>query len=410
MVPSSGKNLNVPAPRHRPGEEPEFDNLDIPNAGTVSRPDIMMDPKEMFGYANSMIRVLDMKNRAVGEWNPGLSADDMRKGLRDMLTTRIYDDRMQNMQRVGKMSFYMKSRGEEAVAVAQAMALNDEDMLFPSYRQQGLLISRGRDLLDMMNHCLSNSRDNCKGRQLPIMYSWKEGNLFSISGNLGTQFCQAVGWAVASAYKGESALAATWVGEGTTATADFHHGMTFAAVYNAPVILNIVNNQWAISSFQGIAGGEKATFAARGVGYGMPGLRVDGNDFLAVYAVTRWAAERARNGGGPTMIELFTYRADAHSTSDDPSKYRPEHEPEAWPLGDPVDRLKNHLIEIGEWSAERHAEAIKEITALVTRKYKEAEACGTLNTGERPEVSSMFEDVFKEQTDNLRRQRQKLGV
>ncbi|VAW04102.1 Branched-chain alpha-keto acid dehydrogenase, E1 component, alpha subunit [hydrothermal vent metagenome] len=410
MVPSSGKNLNVPAPRHRPGEEAEFDDLDIPNAGVVSRPDIMMDPREMFGYANSLIRVLDMKNRAIGEWNPGLSADDMRKGLRDMLTTRIYDDRMQNMQRVGKMSFYMKSRGEEAVAVAQAMALNDEDMLFPSYRQQGLLISRGRDLLDMMNHCLSNSRDNCKGRQLPIMYSWKEGNFFSISGNLGTQFCQAVGWAVASAYKGDNALAATWIGEGTTATADFHHGMTFATVYNAPVILNIVNNQWAISSFQGFAGGEKATFAARGVGYGMPGLRVDGNDFLAVYAVTKWAAERAHNGGGPTMIELFTYRADAHSTSDDPTKYRPEHEPAAWPLGDPVERLKNHLIEIGEWSEERHNDAIKEITALVTRKYKEAESYGTLNTGERPEVSSMFEDIFKEQTDNLRRQRQKLGV
>jgi len=410
MVPSSGKNLNIPAPRHRPGEEPEFDDLDISNAGEVARPDVMMNSKDMYGYANSLIRVLDMKNNAVGEWDPKISADDMRKGLRDMLTTRLYDDRMLNMQRVGKMSFYMKSRGEEAVAVAQAMALDKKDMLFPSYRQQGLLISRGRDLLDMMNHCLSNSKDNCKGRQLPIMYTWRDGNFFSISGNLGTQFCQAVGWAVASAYKGEDAIASTWVGEGTTAEGDFHHGMTFAAVYNAPVLLNVVNNQWAISSFQGIAGGEKATFAARGVGYGMPGLRVDGNDFLAVYAVTKWAAERARNGGGPTLIEHFTYRASGHSTSDDPSKYRPEFEPEVWPLGDPVDRLKMHLIAIGEWSEERHNEAIKDITAVITKKYKEAESYGTLNSGERPEVSSMFEDVFKEQPDNLRRQRQQLGV
>ncbi len=410
MAPNDGNKLNVPAPRNRPGAAPEFDNLDIPNAGAVARPDVMMDPKEMFGYANSLIRVLKMDNEAVGEWDPKLCADDMRKGLYDMMTTRLYDDRMQNMQRVGKMSFYMKSRGEEAVSVAQAMALDDKDMLFPSYRQQGLLISRGRDLLDMMNHCLSNSRDNCKGRQLPIMYSWREGNFFSISGNLGTQFCQAVGWAVASAYKGENALSATWIGEGTTATSDFHHGMTFAAVYNAPVILNVVNNQWAISSFQGIAGGEKSTFAARGVGYGMPGLRVDGNDFLAVYAVTKWAAERARNGGGPTMIEHYTYRADAHSTSDDPSKYRPEDEPKSWPLGDPIERLKQHLIEIGEWSEEKHSRAIEEITALVTRKYKEAESYGTLNSGERPEVSSMFEDVFKEQPEHLRRQRQKLGV
>jgi len=410
MVPHSGKNLNVPAPRHRPGEKPEFDNLDIPNAGAVSRPDIMEDPKKMFGYANSLIRVMNMKHQAVGDWDPHLTADVLRKGLRNMLTTRLYDDRMQNMQRVGKMSFYMKSRGEEAVAVAQAMALDKKDMLFPSYRQQGLLITRGRDLLDMMNHCLSNSRDNCKGRQLPIMYTWREGNFFSISGNLGTQFCQAVGWAVASAYKGEDAIASTWIGEGTTAEADFHHGMTFAAVYTAPVLLNVVNNQWAISSFQGIAGGEKATFASRGFGYGMPGLRVDGNDFLAVYAVTKWAAERARAGGGPTLIEHFTYRADAHSTSDDPSKYRPEHEPEAWPLGDPVERLKKHLIELGEWSEERHQQAIAEITELVTEKYKEAESYGTLNSGDRPEVSSMFEDVFATQPDNLRRQRQKLGV
>jgi len=410
MVPNSGINLDVPAPRHRPGEAPEFDNLDIPNAGTVPKPDIMADPREMFGYANTLIRVLNMKHQAVGEWDPQLSADDLRTGLRDMLTTRLYDDRMQTMQRVGKMSFYMKSRGEEAVAVAQAMALDKKDMLFPSYRQQGLLISRGRDLLDMMNHCLSNSRDNCKGRQLPIMYTWREGNFFSISGNLGTQFCQAVGWALASAYKGEDAIAATWIGEGTTAESDFHHGMTFAAVYNAPVLLNVVNNQWAISSFQGIAGGEKATFAARGFGYGMPGLRVDGNDFLAVYAVTKWAADRARAGGGPTLIEHFTYRADAHSTSDDPSKYRPEHEPEAWPLGDPVDRLKNHLINLGEWSDERHDQAIAEITAMVTAKYKEAESYGTLNSGARPEVSSMFEDVFATQPDNLRRQRQQLGV
>ncbi|PCI32682.1 MAG: 3-methyl-2-oxobutanoate dehydrogenase (2-methylpropanoyl-transferring) subunit alpha [Alphaproteobacteria bacterium] len=410
MVPSSGKNLNVPAPRHRPGEEPEFDNLDIPSAGSVSRPDILTDPKDMYVYANTLIRVLDMKNNAVGVWDPKLSADDLRKGLTDMMTTRIYDDRMQNMQRVGKMSFYMKSRGEEAVAVAQAMALDKKDMLFPSYRQQGLLISRGRDLLDMMNHCLSNSKDNCKGRQLPIMYTWREGNFFSISGNLGTQFCQAVGWAVASAYKGEDAIASTWVGEGTTAESDFHHGMTFAAVYNAPVLLNVVNNQWAISSFQGFAGGEKATFASRGIGYGMPGLRVDGNDFLAVYAATKWAADRARSGGGPTLIELFTYRAAGHSTSDDPGKYRPEDEYEAWPLGDPIDRLKMHLIEIGEWSEERHERELKEITALVTRKYKEAESYGTLNSGARPEVSSMFEDVFKDMPDNLRRQRQQLGV
>lgn len=404
------KQLNIPSPHLRPGDDPDFSDMDLPGAGELTRPDIFTDPHDMFDHANGLIRVLNMDNEAVGSWNPSLSPDILQKGLEDMLLTRIYDDRMQNMQRVGKMSFYMKSRGEEAVAVAQAMALDDQDMLFPSYRQQGLMISRGRDMVDMMNHCLSNSRDNCKGRQMPIMYSWKEGNVFSVNGNLGTQFCQAVGWAMASVAKGEKAIASTWIGEGTTATGDFHYGMTFASVYQAPVLLNVVNNQWAISSFQGIAGGERSTFASRGIGYGMPGLRVDGNDFLAVYAATEWAAARARQGGGPTLIESYTYRADAHSSSDDPSKYRPLDEHKAWPLGDPIDRLKSHLIALGEWSEDQHDALTEELAKKVTKAYKEAERYGTLNSGQRPEVKTMFDDVFKEQPAHLRRQRQQLGL
>src|SRR5690606_11252009 len=209
---------------------------------------------------------------------------------------------------------------------------------------QGLQIARGRNPVDLMCQCLSNSRDMCKGRQMPIMYHWARGNIFSVSGNLTVQYPHAVGWAMAAAVKGEDDVAAAWIGEGSTAEADFHHAMTFAAVYQAPVLLNVVNNQWAISTFQGFAGGERRTFAARGPGYGIAAIRVDGNDFLAVYAVTRWAAERARRGHGPTLIEHVTYRAGAHSTSDDPSRYRPRNEWAAWPLGDPVERLKQHLI------------------------------------------------------------------
>ncbi len=141
------------------------------------------------------------------------------------------------------------------------------------------------------------------------MYSSKEFGFFSISGNLGTQFSQAVGWAMASAYKNDDRIASAWIGDGSTAEGDFHHALTFGAVYRAPVLLNVVNNQWAISSYQGIAGGDRSTFASRAIGYGIPGLRVDGNDFLAVYAATQWAADRARMNLGPTVLELFTYRA-----------------------------------------------------------------------------------------------------
>jgi 2-oxoisovalerate dehydrogenase E1 component alpha subunit len=334
-----------------------------------------------------------------------IPVDTLRRGLRYMLTVRVYDDRMFQLQRQGKLSFYMKSTGEEAVSVAAALALRSGDMFFPSYRQQGLLIARDRSLVDMMSHCLSNSRDSAKGRQMPVMYTWKEGNFFSISGNLGTQLPQAVGWAMGAAYKNQDHVAAGWVGDGTTAEGDFHYALTFASVYQAPVIMNVVNNQWAISSYQGVAGGEHATFAERGLGYGLPALRVDGNDFLAVYAATQWAAKRARQLDGPTLIEHFTYRVEAHSSSDDPSQYRPLSEASEWPLGDPIERLKNHLINLGEWSEEQHQELYQETVEKIRAAYAEAESYGTLTDGPRLSRSTMFEDVYKEPLPHLQRQR-----
>ena len=274
---------------------------------------------------------------------PGLDKDTLLRALRLMVLTRAYDDRMQRMQRQGKITFYIQALGEEAVSIGQGLAFEDNDMMFPAYRNQGLYIMRDTGLVNMMCQCLSNSRDMCKGRQMPIFYQNKQRNLFTISGNLATQYPQAVGWAMGAAIKGEKNIAVSWVGDGSTAEADFHYALTFAAVYNAPVILNVTNNQWAISTFQGFAGGERRPFAARGLGLGIPGIRVDGNDLLAVYATAKWAADRARNQGGPTLIELVTYRGGAHSTSDDPSRYRPKDEWKSFPLGDPVERLKQHL-------------------------------------------------------------------
>jgi 2-oxoisovalerate dehydrogenase E1 component alpha subunit len=213
---------------------------------------------------------------------------------------------------------------------------------------------------------------------------------------------------MASAYRGDTKIAISYIGEGTTAEGDFHEALTFAAVYHAPVILAITNNQWAISTFQGIAGGNETTFAARAVGYGLPGLRVDGNDFLAVYAATEWAAERARSNHGATLIEFVTYRASGHSTSDDPTKYRPAEEPSRWPLGDPIERLKTHLIGLGHWSETQHAALVEELTEQVRAAAKEGEAIGTLGVS-RPSVKEMFFDVYKEPDWRLREQRQELG-
>ncbi|MGB8973117.1 MAG: thiamine pyrophosphate-dependent enzyme, partial [Pseudomonas capeferrum] len=205
-------------------------------------------------------------------------------------------------------------------------------------------------------------------------------------------------------------IASAWIGDGATAESDFHTALTFAHVYRAPVILNVVNNQWAISTFQAIAGGESTTFAGRGVGCGIASLRVDGNDFVAVYAASRWAAERARRGLGPCLIEWVTYRAGPHSTSDDPSKYRPADDWSHFPLGDPIARLKQHLIKIGHWSEEEHQAVTAEFEAAVIAAQKEAEQFGTLANGHIPSAASMFEDVYKEMPEHLRRQRQELGV
>ena len=397
--------LHVPEPSFRPGDTPDFSSLTIPAAGSAPRPGTSAPAAETHPLTTALVRVLGDDHRAVGPWDPKLDPDTLRKMLRDMVTVRIFDDRMYRSQRQGKTSFYMKCTGEEAIAVAAAAALDREDMHFPTYRQQGLLVARGYPLVDMMNQIYSNKGDKLKGRQLPIMYSDKAHGFFSISGNLGTQFPQAVGWAMAAAIKGDSRIAMGWIGDGATAEGDFHSAMTFAAVYNVPVVLAVVNNQWAISSFSGIAGAERATFAQRAVGYGIAGLRVDGNDALAVYAAVNWAAERARSNLGPTLIEFFTYRAEGHSTSDDPSGYRPSNEAKAWPLGDPIERLKAHLVALGEWDEDRHAVLTAEADAEVRAAQKESEKLGILPQQGKDDIGSMFEDVYADVPWNLAEQR-----
>jgi 2-oxoisovalerate dehydrogenase E1 component alpha subunit len=400
--------LHIPQPTARPGETPDFSYLELSAAGSVDKPPIEAKAATIEHLALDLVRVLDDDHLAKGPWNPDLDKGTLIEALRLMVLTRAYDDRMQRMQRQGKITFYMQALGEEAVSTGQGLAFEPEDMMFPAYRNQGLYIMRETGLVDMMCQCLSNSRDMCKGRQMPIFYQNKKNNMFTISGNLATQFPQAVGWAMGAAIKGEDHIAASWVGDGSTAEADFHYALTFAAVYNAPVVLNVVNNQWAISTFQGFAGGERRSFAARGLGLGIPGVRVDGNDLLAVFAVTRWAADRARSGGGPTLIELVTYRGGAHSTSDDPSRYRPKDEWQAFPLGDPVERLKQHLIKIGHWSEEQQAALEEEMQATVVAAWKEAISYGTMTDPPFLDVKLLFEDVFAEMPEHLKRQQEKL--
>ena len=409
MVEKPALRLHIPKPERRPGDAASFAGLQLPPVGSVRRPPTDTLEPELRDLPFTLIRVLDDDDAATGPWVPAATADDLRAGLRAMLLTRRFDDRMFRMQRQGKTSFFMKSTGEEAIAVAPSLGLDRGDMCFPTYRVAGWLMARGYPLIEMVNQIFSNAADPLKGRQLPILYSARDYGFYSLSGNVGSRFGHAVGWAMASAYKGDNRIALGYIGEGTTAEGDFHEALTFASVYRAPAILAITNNQWAISTFAGIAGAEATTFAAKALAYGIPGLRVDGNDYLAVLAATQWAAARARANLGATLIEYFTYRASGHSTSDDPTKYRPADEAEHWPLGDPIERLRRHLVRIGEWDDQRHQALEEELDAQVRAAIREGEAVGTLGKS-KPSVREMFEGVFAEPDWRIVEQRRELGI
>jgi 2-oxoisovalerate dehydrogenase E1 component alpha subunit len=385
--------LQVPSAPHRPGTVPKFASPSH-QPGGLPRPDTLADYRDLCSHAVGLIRVLDDDGQAAGPWHPQLSAQQLRSGLEVMLRTRHLDARMIAMQRQGRLSFYVSSKGEEGSAVAGAMAFSHGDMLFPSYRQPGLMLVRGMPLVSIMCQLIGNRLDNGKGRQMPVHYSWRAGNVVSISSPVGTQLPQAVGAAMAFAYRGERRVVGAWIGDGTAAQGDFHHALNFASVYRPPCLLHVVDNQWAISTHRDQATGG-ATFAARADAYRLPGLRVDGNDFLAVYAAEAWAIERARLGGGPTLIEHVTYRQEAHSTSDDPTQYRADDEPRCWPLGDPVERLKQHLIREDQWSETAHGDLNRALEQEVAVTFQQAELYGTAAGGHGLEVESLFDDVYE---------------
>lgn len=401
---ASSTELNLRIPRPARGHQPADQVRYVSRAGEMKKPALDEKVERIALMRKQLVRVLDDEGQAVGEWVPDLSSEAKLSGLRDMMIVRAFDARMLRAHRQGKISFYMQALGEEAIACAQQRALRPGDMHFPTYRQQGILIAAGYPIVQMMNQILSNELDPLKGRQLPVLYSAKSHGYFSISGNLATQYPQAVGWAMASAMQGDTAIASAWIGEGASAENDFHAALVMASTYQAPVILNVVNNHWAISTPEDFARGASATFADRGYGFSIPAIRIDGNDYLAAYAASQWAAERARSNLGPTLLEWITLRRGAHSTSDDPSVYRPDHESEQFPLGDPIERLKHHLVAAGEWDAERHDALQQDIEGEIEAAFADADSHGSVKSGVVPSPSTMFDDVYAELPRHLREQ------
>jgi pyruvate dehydrogenase E1 component alpha subunit len=359
--------------------------------------------------------------------DPKIPTSRLLLAYRHMRRLRLLDARMILLQRQGRVGFYGACTGQEAVPIATGLVAGPDDWVFPALREQSIMLVRGFPLRSFVAQVFGNSGDVLKGRQMPSHPSGRQVHQVSWSSCIGPQIPQAVGaaWAMkqakkqaserasasshdrvpgggaASASDTKQAVAFGFSGDGATSQPDFHAAMTFAAAYKAPVVIICQNNHWSISVPTARQTASR-TLAVKGRAYGIPSVRVDGNDLLAVHAVLEKATERARRGEGPTFVEALTYRIGAHSTSDDPTRYRTDAEVESWKRKDPVDRLAKHLRVIGaiDEASEKAMEA--ELAAEIGEVIKSVEELPP------PERASLFDDVYAEPTWNLREQREVL--
>lgn len=332
-------------------------------------------------------RVLDLEGNCDPESEPALSEEALLAYYAAMVRTRVFDTRAVNLHRQGRIGFFVPSFGEEAAQIASTAVLEPEDWLFPQYRETGAALFRGYPLDRLLGQLLGNEQDLSKGRQMPNHFGMAEIRFAAASSPVGTQIPQAMGAAWAFKLRKEKNLALVYFGDGATSEGDFHAGLNFAGVFSLPTIFFCKNNQYAISMpvHRQTA---STTLAIKAVAYGMPGVRVDGNDFLAVYNATREAARRARAGEGPTLIEAVTFRMGPHSTADDPTRYRETAEVEAWKGYDPIVRFRRYLEKKGFWDGERETE----LWARLEREVQQALAAA--EKVPPPSLDTIIEDVY----------------
>ena len=343
-----------------------------------------------------LLQTLDLEGHATGP-APDVPAEDLVRLFRHMLMMRVLDQRMLSLQRQGRIGFYGTAAGQEAAVTGSAYALRETDWVFPALREMGVALWRGTSFKDIVCQLIGNSGDVLIGRQMPCHFSDRKVLTVAWSSVIATQLPHAMGAAWAAKLQGHDTVMMGYLGDGATSTGDFHAAANFAGVLKAPVVFFIQNNQWAISvplSRQTAS----ETLAIKAQSYGFPGVRVDGNDILAVIAATRAAVERARAGEGPTLIEAVTFRMGGHSSSDDPTRYREGALVEEWQRRDPVVRFRGYLRGLGlvkDGDEERwNAEADEAIATAV----REAEALPP------PPIESMFTDVYKDMPRHIQEQ------
>ena len=347
--------------------------------------------------ALEMVQIMSTEGVVDRKKEPTIPKEDLLKLYRFMSLTRQLDDRMMKLQRQGRIAFYLQSTGEEAAIIGSAYALEPRDWIFPAYRESGAAFLRGFPLVKFVSQLIGNANDPIKGRQMPIHYAIREQNFTSVSSPVGTQIPQAVGAAWAAKIKKDPIVVLTYFGEGATSGGEFHVGANFAGVFQVPCVLFCRNNGYAISvpiSRQTAS----ESIAIKAKAYGFPGVRVDGNDIFAVIQATREAVERARSGGGPTLIEAVTYRQGAHSSSDDPRAYRVDDEVAKFVQNDPIARFRRYLTERNLWDDAREDALQTQLKEEILSAVEEAEKFGP------PPLESIFEDVFEQMPENLKEQ------
>ena len=331
--------------------------------------------------------MLDESGHLLPGREPGLGEAEVLRLYEAMVTTRLVDGRMMNLQRQGRIGFYGVCTGQEATTIGTAFVLEPRDWLFPALREGAAAWLRGYSLVKMICQHIGNANDDCKGRQMPCHPSYAAGHHVSMSSCMATQIPQAAGAAYAARLRRDGSVVMGFVGDGATSEPDFHAGLNLIGVRQLPCVTVCQNNQWAISvpvSKQTAS----ETIAIKAQAYGIEGVRVDGNDALAVVAVARRAVEKAREGNGPTFIEAVTFRMGPHSSSDDPTRYREEAEVAAWGAKDPIRRLRTFLGDMGWWDDARQEALEASIHEQISRAIEEAESFPP------PAADTLTDDVY----------------
>lgn len=342
-------------------------------------------------YAVEYLSILDVNGKLDFDLAPDLDDDLLKQMFRTMLLSRRFDERLLTLQRQGRVGTFAPVRGQEACQIGAMAALGDDDWFVPAFREFAAMHWRGFPLVDILLFVAGYN----EGAAIP-----DDHHDLPFAVPVATQLPHAVGLAYAAQYRDRDEVAIVFFGDGATSEGDFHEALNFAGVLQSPVIFLCQNNRWAISLPREEQSQSK-TLAQKGLAYGMPCLQIDGNDVLAVYVAVAEAAQRARDGGGPTMIECLTYRLSIHTTADDPSKYREQEEVDEWKKYDPLPRLQNYLIE-RELLSEDDVESMEsEIKDVVDRGWKDAAA--RIDELDGPEI--MFDYVYAERPPYLEAQR-----